>query len=79
MMATFDSMSSSMTESMTANFIDPVNKQPLKRLEPTIQRFTKIALPTDLGRLSQHKKMIKRVSINQVLECQSNMWVKFIY
>ncbi|PIK43810.1 putative syntaxin-17 [Apostichopus japonicus] len=49
-----------MTESMTSNFIDPVNKQPLKRLEPTIQRFTKIALPTDLGRLSQHKKMIKR-------------------
>lgn len=58
MMATFDSMSSSMTQSMTS--IDPASKQPLKRLQPTIQRFTKIALPTDLERLTQHKKLIKR-------------------
>lgn len=49
-----------MTESMTSSFTSPADKQPLKRLEPTIQRFTKIALPTDLERLSQHKKMIKR-------------------
>jgi hypothetical protein len=33
----------------------------LKRFEPAIYRFTKIAVPTDLDRLERHKYNIEKV------------------
>ena len=41
---------------------DPGYKLPLKRFEPALYRFTKIALPTDLDRLERHKYNIEKVS-----------------
>ena len=39
---------------------DPGQKLPLKRFEPAIYRFTKIAIPTDLDRLERHKYNIEK-------------------
>ncbi|XP_028393365.1 syntaxin-17-like isoform X2 [Dendronephthya gigantea] len=38
----------------------PVQKLPLKRFEPAIYRFSKIAVPTDLDRLERHKYNIEK-------------------
>ncbi|XP_038049189.1 syntaxin-17-like [Patiria miniata] len=48
-----DTMTSSMYSSMQGS-------QPLKRVEPSIQKFTKIVIPTDLERLRQHKVNIEK-------------------
>ena len=44
--------------------IDPAHKLPLKRFEPAIYRFTKIAIPTDLDRLERHKYNIEKVHMS---------------
>lgn len=38
-------------------------KVKLRRLEPAIQKFTKIVIPTDLERLRKHQINIEKVSI----------------
>lgn len=38
-------------------------KVKLRRLEPAIQKFTKIVIPTDLERLKKHQINIEKVSI----------------
>ena len=45
--------------------IDPAHKLPLKRFEPAIYRFTKIAIPTDLDRLERHKYNIEKVQMSK--------------
>ena len=54
-MASFD-----MAASMTASYSLPGN-QPIKRLEPSLHKFIKIAIPTDLERLAQHRRNIEKV------------------
>uniref|UniRef100_A0AAY4DTT9 STX17-like N-terminal domain-containing protein n=1 Tax=Denticeps clupeoides TaxID=299321 RepID=A0AAY4DTT9_9TELE len=39
---------------------DLASKLPLKRLESPIQKFTKVAVPTDLQRLQQHQHNIEK-------------------
>ncbi|XP_070570616.1 syntaxin-17-like [Ptychodera flava] len=39
---------------------DEMPKQPLKRLEHAIHMFTKVAIPTDLDRLAQHRGNIEK-------------------
>lgn len=39
---------------------DEVGKLPLRRLEPPIQKFIKVAIPTDLERLNQHQHNIEK-------------------
>ncbi|XP_077997451.1 syntaxin-17-like [Glandiceps talaboti] len=39
---------------------DDMPKQPIKRLEHAIRMFTKVAIPTDLERLSQHRHNIEK-------------------
>uniref|UniRef100_A0A3B1KE92 Syntaxin 17 n=1 Tax=Astyanax mexicanus TaxID=7994 RepID=A0A3B1KE92_ASTMX len=39
---------------------DEVGKLPLRRLEPQIQKFIKVAIPTDLERLNQHQHNIEK-------------------
>ena len=40
-----------------------VLKQPIKRLEPTLHKFIKVALPTDLERLNRHKLNMEKVGL----------------
>ncbi|XP_046859168.1 syntaxin-17-like isoform X2 [Xenia sp. Carnegie-2017] len=54
-MASFEKLRGGLNKSS-----DPVKKLPLKRFEPAIYRFTKIALPTDLDRLERHKYNIEK-------------------
>ncbi|XP_072548296.1 syntaxin-17 [Salminus brasiliensis] len=39
---------------------DEVGKLPLRRLEPPVQKFIKVVIPTDLERLSQHQHNIEK-------------------
>ncbi len=40
---------------------EEAGKLPLRRLEPPIQKFIKVAIPTDLERLHQHQHNIEKV------------------
>ena len=63
MMASFGEDESVMTSSYYATM---QGTQPLKRVDPSVQKFTKIVIPTDLERLRQHKVNILKVG--QVLK-----------
>ena len=56
-MATFEKSTGSRSPKIKN---DPGQKLPLKRFEPAIYRFTKIAVPTDLDRLERHKYNIEK-------------------
>uniref|UniRef100_A0A9J7Z5W9 Syntaxin 17 n=1 Tax=Cyprinus carpio carpio TaxID=630221 RepID=A0A9J7Z5W9_CYPCA len=43
---------------------DEAGKLPLRRLEPPIQKFIKVAIPTDLERLHQHQHNIEKFQRN---------------
>uniref|UniRef100_A0A8C1XPE2 Syntaxin 17 n=1 Tax=Cyprinus carpio TaxID=7962 RepID=A0A8C1XPE2_CYPCA len=43
---------------------DEAEKLPLRRLEPPIQKFIKVAIPTDLERLHQHQHNIEKFQRN---------------
>lgn len=42
-------------------------KVKLRRIEPAIQKFVKVAIPTDLERLRKHQINIEKVSVHFVL------------
>ncbi|XP_052474415.1 syntaxin-17 isoform X3 [Carassius gibelio] len=44
--------------------VEEAGKLPLLRLEPPIQKFIKVAIPTDLERLHQHKHNIEKFQRN---------------
>ncbi|XP_056332016.1 syntaxin-17 [Danio aesculapii] len=44
---------------------DEAGKLPLRRLEPPIQKFIKVAIPTDLERLHQHQHNIEKFQRNR--------------
>lgn len=50
-------------------------KVKLRRLEPAIQKFTKIVIPTDLERLRKHQINIEKVSIASLLQNKAPGWV----
>uniref|UniRef100_A0A672R634 STX17-like N-terminal domain-containing protein n=1 Tax=Sinocyclocheilus grahami TaxID=75366 RepID=A0A672R634_SINGR len=43
---------------------EEAGKLPLRRLEPPIQKFIKVAIPTDLERLHQHQHNIEKFQRN---------------
>lgn len=42
-------------------------KVKLRRIEPAIQKFIKVAIPTDLERLRKHQINIEKVSVHSLL------------
>jgi hypothetical protein len=50
-------------------------KVKLRRLEPAIQKFTKIVIPTDLERLRKHQINIEKVSVSFLSQKQVPVWV----
>lgn len=43
------------------------DKVKLRRIEPAIQKFIKVAIPTDLERLRKHQINIEKVSVHFLL------------
>ena len=72
-MASFD-----MAASMTASYSLPGN-QPIKRFEPSIHKFIKIAIPTDLERLNHHRRNIERVRFYSRSTYQSLLFVIWVW
>ena len=59
-------------ECMRSSLYDTIQgSQPLKRVEPSIQKFTKIVIPTDLERLRQHKVNIEKVILRSILKAET--------
>lgn len=49
-------------------------KVKLRRLEPAIQKFTKIVIPTDLERLRKHQINIEKVRVPFLLQKHVLVW-----